>query len=129
MPETKGQLSDSPRVRVTVECSVCGGSGGSFGVECHHCMGGTILATPTPETAALLADGEALRAENARLLAAINWACGCGTSDFGDNMHDSPNRYWWRKGLTERAGLTYNADASRYLPTPRPSPDTEGGNG
>lgn len=51
-----------------------------------------------------------LRAENARLKAAIAWACGEGDSDFAekeDEAYAKPGRhvrrYWWRDELRRRA--------------------------
>lgn len=59
------------------------------------------------------------RAENARLaeqntqmLAAINWACGTGDSDFAEPEHAT--RYWWRKPLHNKAGLEYNRETFTF---------------
>lgn len=57
----------------------------------------------------------AVREAVAPLLAAINWACGAGDSDFSPPIGlGGAGRYWWRWPLIEKAGLVYNPATSHY---------------
>lgn len=60
-----------------------------------------------------------LRAENERLKGAINWVCGAGDSDFGENRRPDKDGkvapFWWRTELQERAGLTWDRDRGVYV--------------
>lgn len=124
-----GRMSDTPE-RVWVSPL------GVFDVE----MGGSIAYVP--ESRALAAEAErdaalghwqderavvaeawkqldALRADLRALVEAVNWACGCEGSDFGDvEVNAPPGRYWWRPELIRRAGLQWDRDTLRFA-TPR----------
>ena len=63
---------------------------------------------------ALLASLATLREENAKMVAAINWACGAGDSDFAEP--ENANRYWWRRDLHGKAGLEYDRGTCKYVP-------------
>lgn len=52
-----------------------------------------------------------LEAENLRLRRAIEWALGA-REDF-EPQGESKAKYWWRKELSERAGLVW--DGERYV--------------
>jgi len=58
----------------------------------------------------------ALEEESRRLVDAINWACGCSGSDFGQRINADAPRYWWRSTLAKKAGLVYNRETHRYSP-------------
>jgi hypothetical protein len=62
----------------------------------------------------LLAAYQSVRSENARMLEAINWAC--GTREGFDPPMSAGRRYWWRSELVRRAGLAYNAEMTSYEP-------------
>jgi hypothetical protein len=64
------------------------------------------------ENATLRAKAETLQAQSEKMLAAINWACGAGDSDFEEPEHAT--RYWWRKHLHNKAGLEYDRETFSY---------------
>lgn len=51
-----------------------------------------------------------------RLLGAINWAMGCnGRFDEPTKAEGRAAPFWWRRELAARAGMEYDAKASRYV--------------
>jgi len=54
-----------------------------------------------------------LAAECAKMLDAINWACGCA-KDFNVPDDSNKRRYWWRNELHDRAGLIYDPSLGKY---------------
>lgn len=123
-----------PRVRVTVECPRCDGTKQQVSFDgkpcpCAYCWRDTeslgfVYATPTPETAAKLADGEKWRAF------ADEWEY---IDKGGHVVSLEQQRLWVREhapGSVEAAIAEVVAGYAGYKlrsPTPRPSPDTEGG--
>ena len=74
------------------------------------------------EIRALRAERDALTKDADRMLSAINWACGTGDSDFSDEP--TAPRFWWRKRLTQLAGLTYDRAQCVYVRAARASEGT-----
>lgn len=63
-----------------------------------------------------LAEVKRLTEEKEGLEKALNWALGVA-GDFR-LREDGEGAYWWRKELAERAGLSYDREAGRYIVTP-----------
>jgi hypothetical protein len=56
--------------------------------------------------------------ENRLMLAAINWATGCGDSDFGNDLPADAPPYWWRSVMCEKAGLVFDRELFRWEARP-----------
>lgn len=50
-----------------------------------------------------------------KMLLAINWACGCMGDFQPANTPKLIPKYWWRSGLSDKAGLKYNGNAGKYF--------------
>lgn len=79
---------------------------------------GERLLVRDAEVSRLSAALEEAEKERDRAYAAINWATGCGDSDFGEGDNFNPLLYWWRRFLTEKAGLVYDSVRQRYIRPP-----------
>ena len=60
-----------------------------------------------------LADVQAERI--GRLVAAINWAMGCGADPADEWGAEHKHPYWWRRRLAEMAGLEYSPEECKYV--------------
>jgi hypothetical protein len=94
--------------------------GKSEGSYCQWCK--LVIAVPIPESE----PAPTLRDQVQILLDAINWACGSAEEEFAAPEDVRSNRYWWRIGLTKRAGLIYNGQ-KYVIPAVAPptSPETD----